>query len=331
MPRGKNYVNNNKGVCLVANSKARASMILCEYGLGCTRADCIYRHDYGDAEDGTSNSRKDEICLPFLAGTCTFREEGCRKRHPKKEEKERLIAKYKRTRCRFGDECYTEGCLYLHPREVKAEEPCFIDPMMNFDAFPPLGSTNMNNKATTTTTTTTTTTPTSNHLVPKPVMNSAWKAAPLAPPPPQSRPTQTPTPSQQQYSVPYPDHLQQYQQQEEEQYQEEQQQEEQEEDHFQGSMIQHQSHPPPYASSMEMEQSGGGSWNPMYGVPAFYPPPHPYYDPMLEQQQLQQQQQQQQQHQYTTMEYYDVQFYPQEMSTHFNADAQEFIPGNYTK
>jgi hypothetical protein len=161
MPRGKNYVNNNKGVTLQANVKTASKMQLCEYGAGCTRPDCIYRHE--------GVAKKAEVCLPFLAGKCTFKDNGCRKRHPKPDEKKRLLAKYSRTRCRFGDECYTEGCLYLHPRDDKSgNEPNYIEP--HHVAFPPLNGA-------------------AAASVPKPAPNSAWKAAPLvAPPSAQSQP-----------------------------------------------------------------------------------------------------------------------------------------------
>lgn len=164
MPSGKNYVNNNKGVSLQPNAKAMSTMKLCEYGAGCTRPDCIYRHE--------GVVKRDEVCLPFLAGKCSFKDSGCRKRHPKKDEKARLIAKYKRTRCRFGDECYTDGCLYLHPREV-TNEPSYIEP--HHIAFPPL------NDATAA-------------AVPRPVANSAWKAAPLVAPPMSLPKAQPPVP-----------------------------------------------------------------------------------------------------------------------------------------
>eukprot|EP00980_Cylindrotheca_fusiformis_P001254 scaffold332_cov117-Cylindrotheca_fusiformis.AAC.14 len=137
MPRGKNYVNANKGVALQGSSKAKTSMQLCEYGSGCNRPDCIYRHD----SDSTNNKKSDEVCLPFLVGKCAFvAKDGCRKRHPKKEERERLLKKYKRTRCRFGDECFTESCLYLHPHEMEPNEPNYLVVVEPHDdvAFPPL-------------------------------------------------------------------------------------------------------------------------------------------------------------------------------------------------
>ncbi|CAB9528975.1 expressed unknown protein [Seminavis robusta] len=116
MPRGKNYVNNNRGVSMQASKKKTApSMEQCFYGKGCTRANCFYRHDGPDASGGGDKSG--EPCMPFLAGLCTFTAAGCRKRHPGKVEAERLINKYKATKCRYGDHCKTSGCLYIHPSD----------------------------------------------------------------------------------------------------------------------------------------------------------------------------------------------------------------------
>mmetsp|Transcript_18826 Transcript_18826/g.52601 ORF Transcript_18826/g.52601 Transcript_18826/m.52601 type:complete len:318 (+) Transcript_18826:171-1124(+) len=135
MPRGKNYANNQRGVHLQAKSgsgKGSQNMTQCEYGGACQRTDCIYRHDEPQKR-ASGGGGKNDVCIPFLAGKCTF-EKGCRKRHPSKSEISRLLAKYKKTRCRFGDECYTESCLFLHPKEEKAREPHFISPQN----FPPL-------------------------------------------------------------------------------------------------------------------------------------------------------------------------------------------------
>ena len=149
MPRGKNYVNNDKGVVFCIATKKKPTMILCEYGSGCNRPDCIYRHEDID--------RSEEVCLPFLVGKCTFSDKGCRKRHPNEDECKRLISKYKRTRCRFGDECFTESCLYLHPKEAQEIEPHFVEP--HHVAFPALNG--------------------KDAPAPKPVANSAWKNAPV--------------------------------------------------------------------------------------------------------------------------------------------------------
>jgi RNA-binding, Nab2-type zinc finger len=152
MPRGKNYVNNHKGVFLSApKGKKVAKMTECQYGAGCTRPDCIYSHSKGQGEFQQSQ----EPCMPFLAGVCSFTSTGCRKRHPPQAEAERLIAKYKSTRCRFSDKCRTEGCLYIHPGDEKERPPQAV----NAALFPPLGT---------------------SRAAP-PLGNSAWKMTPVLP------------------------------------------------------------------------------------------------------------------------------------------------------
>ena len=89
--------------------------------------------------------------MAYLAGLCTFSASGCRKRHPPPVECERLVAKYSRVKCRFGDSCLTKGCLYMHPgddgyedagRETNAREPTYlVSQDMAAGAFPPLGVT----------------------------------------------------------------------------------------------------------------------------------------------------------------------------------------------
>lgn len=157
MPRGKNYVNNNKGLALQGKTTVTQ---LCEYGTGCTRPDCIYRHEAG--------GKSDNVCLPFLAGKCTFGK-GCRRRHPGKQEVEKLLARYKRTRCRHGDACHTDGCLYMHPRDSLAVEPAYVEP--DSSAFPPLNGAEAPAAA------------------PKLPENSAWKSAP---PPSMQAPSTSP-------------------------------------------------------------------------------------------------------------------------------------------
>lgn len=163
MPRGKNYVNNNRGVCLQASEKGKQSIKQCEYGSACNRSDCIYRHD-------NMVISTDEICFQFLAGTCAFTAGGCRKRHPKNDEKGRLLGKYKRTRCHYGDDCHTEGCLYLHPREMKPVEPSYVEPTNMDMAFPALGggSSSANTPAKSTP-----------KLVTEPLPASPWNSAPM--------------------------------------------------------------------------------------------------------------------------------------------------------
>ncbi|CAJ1945131.1 unnamed protein product [Cylindrotheca closterium] len=166
MPRGKNYVNNNRGVFLQASKKNKQIMRQCEYGSACNRPDCIYQHD-------NVGTKTDEVCLQFLAGTCAFATGGCRKRHPNKDEKDRLLRKYKRVRCHFGDDCHTEGCLYLHPKEMKPIEPAYIEPMNMDAAFPALGS------AQSKSTTTTMNTPKTEPLPPSPWNNTAPQQQPM--------------------------------------------------------------------------------------------------------------------------------------------------------
>mmetsp|Transcript_2946 Transcript_2946/g.8579 ORF Transcript_2946/g.8579 Transcript_2946/m.8579 type:complete len:296 (-) Transcript_2946:123-1010(-) len=155
MPRGKNYVNQGKGVSLQAPpTKKGSQMIVCQYGTGCNRPDCIYRHPYGkDGDKGrssTNNTQSREPCMAYLAGLCTFSALGCRKCHPPPLECERLVAKYSQVKCRFGDSCMTKGCLYMHPcdegyedfgRKTNAREPTYlVSQDMAAGAFPPLGA-----------------------------------------------------------------------------------------------------------------------------------------------------------------------------------------------
>ena len=156
MPRGKNYLNNGKGMHLQAAKGEKNNMKMCEYGAGCTRPDCIYRHD------GTSGKKSDGVCVLFLAGKCSFKNKGCRKRHPPPEEVKRLKARYRKIKCRHGDDCFTDSCLYLHPRDVKdSEDPvAFIDPR----DFPSLMGKGTSAAA---------------PAPIKPVPNSAWNSAPV--------------------------------------------------------------------------------------------------------------------------------------------------------
>ena len=128
-------------------------MIVCQYGTGCNRPDCIYEHPYGK-DDGkgrssANSSQSREPCMAFLAGMCTFSAAGCRKRHPPPIECERLVAKYAKVKCRFGDSCKTKGCLYMHPGDegyddvgykTNAREPTYLVQEDMAAAFPPLGA-----------------------------------------------------------------------------------------------------------------------------------------------------------------------------------------------
>ena len=119
MPRGKNYVNNNKGMALKGPKKSNVQMPPCFYGAACTRLGCIYRHDQRK-EATPVVEQSTEPCMAYLAGLCSFTSKTCRKKHPPQAEMERLIAKYQTRLCRYGSECQTKGCLYRHPEDGEA-------------------------------------------------------------------------------------------------------------------------------------------------------------------------------------------------------------------
>jgi RNA-binding, Nab2-type zinc finger len=114
MPRGKNYVNQNKGMYLQAGNRQKHQQPVsepCKYGAACNRNDCIYSHE--PVDQNSSNAEANAPCMAYLAGMCAFTK-GCRRRHPPDAECERLVAKYNGLPCRFGPECRTQGCLYNH-------------------------------------------------------------------------------------------------------------------------------------------------------------------------------------------------------------------------
>jgi hypothetical protein len=84
--------------------------------------------------------------MAFLAGQCLFTAQTCRKRHCSPDEAEKLRAKYATTKCRFGKECRTSGCLYNHDdnpykSSLKTAPRISLDkapPALNEAAFPPL-------------------------------------------------------------------------------------------------------------------------------------------------------------------------------------------------
>ena len=129
-------------------------MIVCQYGTGCNRPDCIYEHPYGKddgkGQSSANSSQSREPCMAYLAGMCTFSASGCRKRHPPPIECERYVAKYGKVKCRFADSCMTKGCLYMHPGDegyddvgfkTNAREPTYlVQEDMAAGAFPPLGA-----------------------------------------------------------------------------------------------------------------------------------------------------------------------------------------------
>lgn len=131
-------MNNNKGMSLQSHGRKAVSMEPCIYGPGCTRKDCIYRHDINVPDAKRTN----EPCMAFLAGTCSFGTNTCKKRHPPKHEADRLRMKYKNIQCRHGNDCKTKSCLYAHPSDGKDNgEPAAF---LNNSAFPPLDGKNNN-------------------------------------------------------------------------------------------------------------------------------------------------------------------------------------------
>lgn len=128
MPRGKNYVNNNRGVFLQSKKGAKVTE-KCFYGAGCTRSDCIYQHDRSDKASQPPKST--EPCMAYLAGICSFEAAACRKRHPRTQtECDDLISYYQSIPCRFGSECKTKGCLFKHPQDqcIVVEENFYVTP-----------------------------------------------------------------------------------------------------------------------------------------------------------------------------------------------------------
>ena len=130
MPRGKNYVNQNKGMSLIGRQRVTEP---CKYGAACTRKDCIYNHELV-GENATENAP----CMAYLAGMCTF-SKGCRRRHPPDDECERLVAKYAKLPCRYGPNCHTEGCLYNHDRTVPTKPTPPVSKAAPLAAWMPTG------------------------------------------------------------------------------------------------------------------------------------------------------------------------------------------------
>ena len=93
--------------------------IPCEYGVTCGNANCRYRHDGEDFYGGERQGKK--VCLKYLAGVCRSNNT-CIDYHPKDMSYIRhLRGKYKRTICRYGDDCHYAGCLFSHPRDNDQE------------------------------------------------------------------------------------------------------------------------------------------------------------------------------------------------------------------
>jgi hypothetical protein len=91
----------------------------CKYGLACNRKDCVFKHPSGPRTTttintgGSSSDYENEVCLPFLAGTCAFGD-SCFSWHPSPKETESIKKKFALKWCKFGNSCKTKGCLYKH-------------------------------------------------------------------------------------------------------------------------------------------------------------------------------------------------------------------------
>ncbi len=110
------------------SKKSRKSTVpKCAYGAACNRKGCAFRHDKPTAAtqqyESYHDDPKSKICKQFLGGICSYGNK-CLNRHPGEEEAERVRAQYKMHNCTYGDDCMTEGCLYLHPWEVEEAEIC---------------------------------------------------------------------------------------------------------------------------------------------------------------------------------------------------------------
>ena len=101
---------------LKPNKKKQVDMPQCKYGLACSRKDCVFKHPARSklqVQSDSESSMDDDICLPFLAGFCSFGE-SCYSKHPLEDECEALKKRFARKWCRFGSNCKTRGCLFRH-------------------------------------------------------------------------------------------------------------------------------------------------------------------------------------------------------------------------
>ena len=95
------------------SSAGKQRMPMCDFGAGCTRKGCIYRHP---PKEKVAVSTSSEVCKPFLSGRCLYGS-GCQNRHPAEAEADALRRKYACIQCRWGDECRSEFCLFSHPSD----------------------------------------------------------------------------------------------------------------------------------------------------------------------------------------------------------------------
>ena len=99
--------------------------VVCKYGSACNRKGCFYKHLKSSMKPLDPLDPSVEICFAYLAGTCSFGAR-CYNRHPSDDECESIILKLKSKPCRFGRNCYTEGCLYGHDvpeSDARTSEP----------------------------------------------------------------------------------------------------------------------------------------------------------------------------------------------------------------
>mmetsp|Transcript_1853 Transcript_1853/g.2147 ORF Transcript_1853/g.2147 Transcript_1853/m.2147 type:complete len:274 (+) Transcript_1853:490-1311(+) len=109
---------------------------MCEYGAGCKRKDCIYRHPSKDAQGGevvVQNGDSNSVCIQFLSGECAFGSR-CRNRHVTGDEAERILSKYRNMRCRWGKDCNNKNCLYFHEHRMAFNETNYKEAAVNESA-----------------------------------------------------------------------------------------------------------------------------------------------------------------------------------------------------
>lgn len=101
--------------------QGKAQIPECRYGAACTRKGCVYSHPKKDKKKLVEVPNPDKVCFPYVAGVCRFGRK-CQDFHPGKEECQTIAAKYSSIPCKFGEDCWMEGCLYAHPvvYDVKA-------------------------------------------------------------------------------------------------------------------------------------------------------------------------------------------------------------------
>lgn len=96
----------------------------CDYGALCTRKGCVYRHPKKNEAPLPDHSDPDlPICLHFLTGTCMWGQH-CHQRHTSDvDELLALKEKLELIPCKWGLNCRSANCLYLHPEPVPEPEP----------------------------------------------------------------------------------------------------------------------------------------------------------------------------------------------------------------